>query len=107
MPTESTWKAILKKKIPWERLLRDLADYVKKLIKLTWRMVTQVPPLRLEYSAATFNNQYHKMAEPDREGKEGKDREKPVCYLWPGLVDGGGRVISVGEVTPLHCNLGL
>lgn len=92
------------KKIPWERLLRDLTDYVKKLIKLTWRMVTQVPPLRLEYSAATFNNQYHKMAEPDREGKEGKDREKPVCYLWPGLVDGGGRVISVGEVTPLHCN---
>ena len=87
-------------------LLKDVADYVKKLIELTWRMVTQVPPLKLEYHMATFDSQYHKMVGSDHEGEDGKDYEKPVCYLWPGLVDGGGRVISVGEVTPLHCDLG-
>lgn len=85
------------KKIPWEALLKDLADYVEKLIKLTWRMVTQLPPLRLEYHMATFNSQYHTMAGSDRKDEVGRDQ--PVCYLWPGLLDGGGRVIRVGEVT--------
>ncbi|XP_066030267.1 uncharacterized protein [Pocillopora verrucosa] len=89
----------LLRKIPWEELLLDLADYVKKLVKLTWRMVTQLPPLRLEYHKTTFNSQYHIMAGSDHKDKVGKDHEKPVCYLWPGLLDGGGRVIRVGEVT--------
>nr|XP_058941873.1 uncharacterized protein LOC131770178 [Pocillopora verrucosa] len=89
----------LLRKIPWKELLLDLADYVKKLVKLTWRMVTQLPPLRLEYHKTTFNSQYHIMAGSDHKDKVGKDHEKPVCYLWPGLLDGGGRVIRVGEVT--------
>lgn len=85
--------------IPWEQLLKDLREYVNMLTGLTWRMVTQVPPLRLEYQTPTFTSQYHQMVGCDHEGKAEKYGEKPVRYLWPGLVDGGGRVIALGDVT--------
>lgn len=87
--------------IPWEQLLKYLNDYVKVLTGLTWRMVTQVPPLRLEYKTLTFTSQHHQIVGSDHEGKAEKYGEKPVRYLWPGLVDGGGRVIFLGDVTAL------
>ena len=87
--------------IPWEQLLKYLNDYFKVLTGLTWRMVTQVPPLRLEYKTPTFTSQNHQIVGSDHEGKAEKYGEKPVRYLWPGLVDGGGRVIFLGDVTAL------
>ena len=61
-------------------------------------MVTQLPPMRIEYQTKQFNKDYHKIVEPQgvQSGKE--YMEKEVYYLWPGLLDGGGRIISRGRV---------
>lgn len=76
-------------------LLNHLDDYLKACIQLTWRMVTQVPPLKLEYQTFGFHRDYHKLhAEACADGLSGQE----VCYLWPGLVVGGGRKIILGEV---------
>ncbi|KAJ7353721.1 hypothetical protein OS493_032591 [Desmophyllum pertusum] len=81
--------------IPSMELLNHLDDYLKACIQLTWRMVTQVPPLKLEYQTFGFHRDYHKLhAEACADGLSGQE----VCYLWPGLVVGGGRKIILGEV---------
>ena len=87
---------------PSKGLLDDLDDYLEACIKLTWRMVTQVPPLRLDYTTFTFNSNRHKMVGCDSEVMSERFQEQRVCYLWPTLVDGGGRVISRGDVTLLQ-----
>ncbi|KAL9960040.1 hypothetical protein ACROYT_G033435 [Oculina patagonica] len=84
------------KLIPSLKLLDDLDDYLKACIKLTWQMVTQVPSLRLEYQTFTYNRDCHKVVEP--EASPERYQRRKVYYLWPGLVDGEGRIISAGEV---------
>ena len=81
-----------------EKLLDALDDYLKACIKLTWQMVTQVPPLRLEYQTFTYDSDRHKVVEPRAAVRPERNQGQKVYYLWPGLVDGGGRIISVGEV---------
>ena len=93
---------------PAEHVLQQLEEYIKACIGLTWRMVTQVPPLKLEYHLTEFDKDIHKdigyqysrkthhtnsnSSPPSDQGPEIK------CYLWPGLLDGGGRLIRAGEV---------
>ena len=83
---------------PTPKLLDNLDDYLKACIKLTWRMVTQVPPLRLEYQTFTYNRDCHKVVKPRAEVRTDRYQGQKVYYLWPGLMDGGGRIISAGEV---------
>lgn len=81
----------------WE-LLHHVHDYLRACIKLTWRMVTQVPPLRLEYLTFTYKKECHKIVKSQDDALDGGYQEQRVYYLWPGLVDGGGRTIMKGEV---------
>ena len=71
-------------------------------------MVTQVPPMQLEYQSTTLkdihkNLGYHSSPHmylrlPKTEG-QASDKELGIaCYLWPGLLDGGGKLIHAGEV---------
>ncbi|XP_068733285.1 uncharacterized protein [Montipora capricornis] len=78
--------------------LLHLDDYLRACIKLTWRMVTQFPPLRLEYHTFTYKRECHKIVESQDDALDGRYQEHKVYYLWPGLVDGGGRTIIKGEV---------
>ena len=92
---------------PTHQLLNGLDDYVKACLRLSWRIVTQVPPMKLEYQTPKFNKIIHtnkgyydgfkrrkKTVSPVQETQE----ESIACYLWPALGDGGGRVIKAGEV---------
>ena len=79
-------------------MLRDLDDYLNACIKLTWRMVTQVPPLRLEYHTFIYKKECHKLVESQDEAGDDRNQDHKVYYLWPGLKDGGGRTIFKGQV---------
>ncbi|XP_078384941.1 uncharacterized protein LOC144667419 isoform X2 [Oculina patagonica] len=86
----------------WD-VLTQLSSYTKECIRLTWRMVTQLPPLRVEYQSSNFDcsihkkTAYHDMAEKNP-GNEETSSAEIACYLWPGLYDGGVRLIRPGEV---------
>lgn len=89
-----------------DRLLFHLKEYIQKCIRLTWRMATQVPPMKLEYESTTLKNfhkkvGYHSSAEmcstPLPNG-QASAADEIACYLWPAFFDGGGRLIRSGEV---------
>lgn len=70
-------------------------------------MVTQVPPMQLEYQSSTLkyihrNLGYHSSPEMcSRRPTNGQASDEPLeiaCYLWPALLDGGGKLIRAGEV---------
>ena len=89
-------------------LLSELSDYIKACIRLTWRMVTQVPPMQLEYQSSVLrdihkNIGYHSSPEmssarPPPNVQDLAGELNIACYLWPGLLDGGGKLIRAGEV---------
>ena len=91
-----------------EYLLGELSDYIKACIRLTWRMVTQVPPMQFEYQSPTLKDirkhlGYHSSPEmrsrrPTTEGQPSDEELEIACYLWPALLDGGGKIIRAGEV---------
>lgn len=78
-------------------VLTELGDYIEACIRLTWRMVTQVPPLQLEYKAVQFDKNIHKLTRLQHHS-ECTISGKIACYLWPALLEGGGRIIFPGEV---------
>ena len=88
-----------------DHLLVQLSDYTMACIRLTWRIVTQVPPMQLEYHSSVLkdihkNTGHHDSAEMRSVGHppNAQTTDEISCYLWPGLMDGGGRVIRAGEV---------
>lgn len=93
---------------PTTCILHDpkIVTYLKACMRLAWRMVTQIPPMQIEYNSSYLQNihtniGYHNS--PDvltkKTGPSGQDQvEEIACYLWPGLVDGGGRSIRAREV---------
>ena len=88
---------------PSEDVLTQLGDYIKACIRLTWRMVTQVPPMQLEYGAVQFDKYLHKFArfQHRAEHSRGADHlsgQVIACYLWPALLEAGDRIIFPGEV---------
>nr|XP_058940338.1 uncharacterized protein LOC131768632 [Pocillopora verrucosa] len=88
---------------PSEDVLTQLGDYIKACIRLTWRMVTQVPPMQLEYGAVQFDKDLHKLARFQNRAEfcRGADHltgQIIACYLWPALLESGGRTIFLGEV---------
>lgn len=88
---------------PSEDVLPQLKRYMKACIRLTWRMVTQVPPMQLEYKTARFEKDLHKLTRfqyrPEYYGREDQLSGQVIaCYLWPALLEAGGRIIFPGEV---------
>jgi len=85
-----------------QEMLTQLSDYIKACIRLAWRMVTQVPPLQLEYKSLKFDKAVHKLARFQCNSDDQRFSEAPgeniACYLWPALLEGGGRIIFSGEV---------
>lgn len=85
-----------------QEVLTQLTDYIKACIRLAWRMVTQVPPLQLEYKSLKFDKAVHKLARFQCNTDDQRFGEAPgediACYLWPALLEGGGRIIFPGEV---------
>ena len=94
--------------LPSRYVLSDtgMVSYIKKCIRLTWRMVTQVPAMEIEYQSTHLQSchrkkGYHSGPNMRARGKASTSQgpvEEIACYLWPGLLDGGGRVIRAGEV---------
>lgn len=88
---------------PSEDVLTRLGDYIKACIRLTWRIVTQVPPMQLEYKAVQFDNNLHKLARFQQRveyfrGAVQLSGKVIACYLWPALLEAGGRIIFPAEV---------
>ncbi|XP_022801912.1 uncharacterized protein LOC111339505 isoform X1 [Stylophora pistillata] len=88
---------------PSEDVLTRLGDYIKACIRLTWRIVTQVPPMQLEYKAVQFDNNLHKLARFQQRveyfrGADQLSGKVIACYLWPALLEAGGRIIFPAEV---------
>lgn len=70
-------------------------------------MVTQAPPMHLEYQSSMLtaihkNLGYHsspEMCSRRPTNEQASDEELEIaCYLWPALLDGGGKLIRAGEV---------
>ena len=72
-------------------------------------MVTQVPPMQLEYQFSTLKDihkslGYHphscqEMSSKGPSNEQTSEEETEIaCYIWPALLDGGGRLIRAGEV---------
>ena len=91
---------------PAFHLLQGLDRYIIACFRLSWRMVTQLPPMILEYQSSKFNKDLHKKLgyrdsfklPAKMHSSAQQNQEDVVCYLWPGLKDGGGRLIRSGEV---------
>ena len=88
---------------PSEDVLTRLGDYIKECIRLTWRMVTQVPPMQLEYGVVQFDKDLHKLARFQHRAEYCPGVDRPygqiiACYFWPALLEEGGRIIFPGEV---------
>ena len=85
-----------------QEVLTELSDYIKACIRLTWRMVTQLPPLQLEYKSLKFDKAVHKLTrfQSNSDNRRFGEvlSEDIACYLWPALIEGGGRIIFPGEV---------
>ena len=64
--------------------------------------------MQLEYQSPTLkdihkNLGYHSSPEmcsrrPTTEGQASDEELEIACYLWPALLDGGGKIIRAGEV---------
>ena len=78
---------------------RKVDRYIKECIRIVWRMITQVPAMKIEYQSThlrsfhTKNGYYSGMR-----STEGASNEEIAYYLWPALIDGGGRLVRKAEV---------
>ena len=80
--------------------------YIEQCIRLAWRMVTQVPSMKVEYQSSNLQGFHKKKGDhPSPSMRTKRDSypgqnfgEEIACYLWPALFDGGGRLVYKGEV---------
>lgn len=73
-----------------------LAKYMDYCCKFSWRMVTQVPPLKLNYQSQQFDERSHV---PGFESDKKQTSSSQIkCFLWPTLLGCEKRVIAKGEV---------
>ena len=88
-------------------LKRDLKGYIEYCTRFSWRIVTQVPPLKIDYKTSTFNRSYHTesqaFASTTVRSSHGRcaypqERKGIKCYVWPTLFDWDERVIEKGDV---------
>jgi len=103
---ESKWKEELRPKRAYakepilppfdDKLINgSLAKYIDYCCRFAWRIVTQVPPMKIAYQDHQFEHSYH--IESASSAKT-KTPTKIKCFLWPILLDFENRVITKGEV---------
>lgn len=92
---------------PAAQLFPLLDKYIKACLRLTWKMVTQVPPMKLEFHSFKFDKRIHEnrgylnghpVRSKSHSSAKEEQEEEIRFYLWPGLQDGGGRSIRKAEV---------
>lgn len=83
-----------------ERLLKTLAIYIEYCCRFSWRLVTQLPPLKLGYHDKHFNPSYHTEIHCSTKTRGATTAIK--CFIWPTLLDCDERVIAKGEVLLGH-----
>ena len=90
-----------------KNLKRDLKGYIEYCTKFSWRIVTQVPPLKINYKTLTFNpsnhTESHALVSTSVRSSQGRwtypqERKGIKCYVWPTLYDWDNRVIEKGDV---------
>ena len=88
-------------------LKKELKGYIEYCTRFSWRVVTQVPPLKIDYNSSAFNPLYHNESQAFRTSAKinasqrwaSTQEEKQIyCYLWPTLYDWEKRVIAKGDV---------
>lgn len=87
-------------------LLHGLNDYIKYCTQFAWCAVTQVPPLKIDYTTAAYSSRSHTVSQAFSFTEERSATHRPIrsesrnvlCYLWPTLQDHDGKVIRKGEV---------
>ena len=88
-------------------LKKELEGYIEYCTRFSWRAVTQIPPLKIDYNSWTFNPLHHgesqafpSSAKPNASQQwASTQKEKRIyCYLWPTLLEGEKRVIAKGDV---------
>lgn len=88
-------------------LKKELKSYIQYCTQFSWRIVTQVPPLKIDYKTTTYNPAYHSESQafmssaprhtPQRWAST-QDRKHVKWYVWPTLYDCDSRVIEKGDV---------
>ncbi|KAL9960011.1 hypothetical protein ACROYT_G033401 [Oculina patagonica] len=85
-------------------LLHGLSEYIAYCTRFAWCAVTQVPPLKIDYSTAVYSSRSHMPSQAFTEERSPTRRsaysesQSILCYLWPTLQDCDGKVIRQGEV---------
>lgn len=83
-------------------LLDDLNDYIEYCTQFAWCALTQVPPLKIDYSTAVYNSDSHTVSQAFPRSPTGRpaypEGQRIWCFLWPSLQDCDGKVIRKGEV---------
>lgn len=88
-------------------LKKTLEGYIKYCIQFSWRLATQVPPIRIEYKELTYNSLYHNESQAlvpssktatTRNWACSQKHMEEVFYLWPILLDFDGTVVEKGDV---------
>lgn len=88
-------------------LKKELKGYIEYCTRFSWRAVTQVPPLEIDYMTWTFNPAYHRESQAflssakhdaSQRWVSAQEEKRIKCYLWPTLYDWEKRVIEKGEV---------
>ena len=89
-------------------LKRELKSYIEYCTQFAWRIVTQVPPLKIDYKSTTYNPASHNESQafsssasrhtPGRWASSQERTNIVKCYVWPTLHDFDGRVIEKGDV---------
>lgn len=88
-------------------LKRDLKSYIEYCALFSWRIVTQVPPLKIDCKSSTFNPSYHTECQAFLSSTQhstsggwvdSQERKQIKCYVWPTLFDCDNRVIEKGDV---------
>ena len=90
-------------------LKNELKAYIEYCTRFAWRIVTQVPPLVIDYKSSTYNPASHNESQAFSSSASQQPphrwasmQERPTIvklyYVWPTLHDFDGRVIEKGEV---------
>ena len=91
----------------YKGLKNDLKSYIENCTQFSWRIVTQVPPLKIDYNSSTFNPAYHNVSPAFlssasqhtlQRWASTQERKHVKCYVWPTLYDCDNRVIEKGDV---------
>ena len=89
-------------------IMHEMNDYINYFTRFAWCALTQVPPMKIDYSTAIYSSKSYMVSQaftsfgersPTRTRRPVfPEAQKILCYLWPVLQDCDGKVIRKGEV---------